>query len=57
MSQHINENDASILELRRRNLKAAELLQQWMVEDADDDQTNWPVVEQELQDSTLSFFI
>jgi hypothetical protein len=53
MSRQVNEDDAGILELRRRNLKAAELLEQWMIEDADDDQTDWPILEQELRDGTL----
>ncbi|MCC6125401.1 MAG: hypothetical protein IT426_10590 [Pirellulales bacterium] len=36
-----------------RNLRIAELLQQWLAEDANDDQTDWPVLEQELLDSTM----
>jgi hypothetical protein len=53
MSEKVNEEDVSIIEHRRRNLKAAELLEQWMIEDANDDQTDWPAIERELQDSTF----
>ena len=53
MSEKVNEDAASLLELRRRNLKAAELLEQWMIEDADDDLTDWPAIERELEDSAL----
>jgi hypothetical protein len=53
MSQHVNEDDQSKIELRRRNLRAAELIRQWMIEDANDDQTDWPALERELQDSTF----
>ena len=56
MSEKINEDDISNIELRRRNLKAAELLEQWMLEDADDDQSYWPALERELQQSDLKFF-
>jgi hypothetical protein len=56
MSEKVNEDDPSIIELRRRNLKAAELLEQWMVEDAADDQSYWPILERELQKSDIKFF-
>lgn len=34
MPEKVNETDIGMIEFRRRNLKAAELLEQWMVEDA-----------------------
>jgi hypothetical protein len=57
MSEKVNEDDVGIIELRRRNLKAAELLEQWIEEaDAEDDQTDWPAIEKEIQNSDLRFF-
>ena len=53
MSEKVNKDDVSTIELRRRNLKAAALLKQWMIEDADDDQSYWPFLEQELCNSAL----
>jgi hypothetical protein len=53
MSQQVNEDDSSLADLRRRNLRAAALLKQWMIEDADDDQSYWPFLEQELRNSAL----
>ena len=53
MSEKVNKDDVSTIELRRRNLKAAALLKQWMIEDTDDDQSYWPALERELLDSTM----
>jgi hypothetical protein len=56
MSEKVNEDDVSIIELRRRNLKAAEFLEQLLKENVDDDETDWSVLERELQKSDLKFF-
>lgn len=53
MSKDIEENDAEVISQRQRNQRAAGLLEQWLVEDADANQANWPLLEQELQDSAL----
>jgi hypothetical protein len=53
MSEKVNEDDVGTIELRHRNLNAAALLKQWMIEDADDDQSCWPILEQELRNSAL----
>jgi hypothetical protein len=61
MSEKLNENEAEValLELRQRNLKAAQMLAQWIKEaetDSDEDQTDWPAVEKELLTNDLQFF-
>jgi hypothetical protein len=53
MEKNLKEDESSLIELRRRNLRAAALLKQWMIEDATDDQSYWPILEQELRDSAL----
>jgi hypothetical protein len=53
VSGKVNENEVDAIELRRRNSNAAALLKQWMIEDADDDQSYWPILEQELRNSAL----
>jgi hypothetical protein len=50
MPKKVNEGDLSMIELRRRNLLAAELLEGWVDEaDSEDDCTDWSVLEKELQ--------
>jgi hypothetical protein len=52
MPEKVNEDDPSVIELRRRNLKAAELLGQWIkAAEADDDQTDWSVFAIEYRDN------
>ena len=56
MSEKANKESDDFIELRRRNLKAAALLKRWMIEDASDDQTDWPALEKDIQHSDLKFF-
>jgi hypothetical protein len=53
MPENVRTDDDNLSELRRRNLKAAELLEQWIIEDADEDDSYWPALRKELLDSAM----
>jgi hypothetical protein len=55
MSEKINEENIGMLELRRRNLLAADFLEQLLEEEAEGDDANWTALEREIRKSDLKF--